>query len=148
MFTESTRDTPDVFDPSARAAQRKTFVINTSGPRDYIPPSLVGLARTVPNTGPLFELLESVITQHLIPALLGRSPPGEIERDILSLPCRLGGMGIFFPVSISAQFASSINITEALVSNIFFKDLLEIGSSVCPDSYAKFYIIVMIADNY
>ena len=76
------------------------------------------LARTVPNTGPLFEPLESVITQHLIPALLGRSPPGEIERDILSLPCRLGGMGIISPVSLSAQFASSINITEALVSNI------------------------------
>ena len=36
MFTESTRDTPDVFFPSARAAQRNKYVINTSGPRDWV----------------------------------------------------------------------------------------------------------------
>ena len=40
MFTECTRDTPDVFFPFARAAQRNKYVINTSGPRDYIAPAL------------------------------------------------------------------------------------------------------------
>ena len=35
MFMESTRDIPDLFFPSARAAQRNKYVINTSGPRDY-----------------------------------------------------------------------------------------------------------------
>ena len=54
------------------------------------------LCRTMPGNAELFQPLEDVIRQVFIPALLRREV-NDLERDLLSLPARLGGMGITKP---------------------------------------------------
>ena len=76
------------------------------------------LARTMTNVAGQLEHLESTISKEFIPALLSRPQLGDIERDILALPCRHGGMGIVSPVSLAAQFDSSLHVTRTLVTLI------------------------------
>ena len=54
--------------------------------------------RTVQSIGHLFQPLEDVIHQFLIPALSGRSPCSKLERELLSLPCLMGGLNILNPM--------------------------------------------------
>ena len=54
-------------------------------------------AHTVPGVGDWLQPLEDAIRLHLIPAILGRAPTGDIEWELLTLPVRLGGMGIPSP---------------------------------------------------
>ena len=59
------------------------------------------------------------IHQHLIPALTGRLPGSSIERQLLALPVRLGGLGLSDPAAISSEyFQSSERITAPLVAVI------------------------------
>ena len=51
----------------------------------------------MPCTGHLFQPLENVIREKLIPALVGRRA-SDIERRILALPVRLGDIGLRNPV--------------------------------------------------
>ena len=66
----------------------------------------------------------SIQYNHLIPAITGRPPCSQIERDLLALPVRLSGLGIINPVS-SAQssFETSSNLTAPLVAAITTQDL-------------------------
>ena len=50
--------------------------------------------RTIPDIAPLLAPLEDAIRLHLIPALTGYAACSPILRDLLALPCRLGGMEI------------------------------------------------------
>ena len=50
--------------------------------------------------GSLFQPLENVIHQHFIPALTGQDPCSGLERELLALPCRLGGLNIPNPTTI------------------------------------------------
>ena len=52
--------------------------------------------RTVPDASELFEPLENAIRDQLIPALLGREV-SDVERQILALPIRHGGLGLIAP---------------------------------------------------
>ena len=54
------------------------------------------LSRTMTDCSDLFEPLEQAIREHLIHALFKRSV-NDTERDMLSLPARMGGMGICKP---------------------------------------------------
>ena len=54
------------------------------------------LCRTMPGVSELLQPLEDVIRQEFIPSLLRREV-NDMERDLLSLPARLGGMGITKP---------------------------------------------------
>ena len=54
------------------------------------------LCRTMPGVPALFQPLEDAIRQVLIPSLLRREV-NDLERDLLSLPARMGGMGITKP---------------------------------------------------
>ena len=45
----------------------------------------------------LFQPLEDLIGSAFIPKLLGHEIPGTVERDLFSLPVRLGGLGLFNP---------------------------------------------------
>ena len=68
----------------------------------------VYIMRTIPNVGPLFQPLEDAIRLKLIPALTGHGACSALERDVLSLPCRLGGLGIVNPVDIAdSQFTAN-----------------------------------------
>ena len=51
------------------------------------------LQRTVPNTEKLFEPLEKLLNDTFIPKLTGH-PQNQLEREILSLPARNGGLGL------------------------------------------------------
>ena len=58
----------------------------------------VYIMRTIPTVGPLFQPLGDAIHLRLIPALTGHGACSALEHDVLSLPCRLGGLGIVNPV--------------------------------------------------
>ena len=56
------------------------------------------LARTIPNISYFLQPLEDVISTCLIPSLSGRQAPNNLERNLLSLPARLSGIGLLkFP---------------------------------------------------
>ena len=63
------------------------------------------LSRAMPGTSDLFQPLEQTIRADFIRALLKREV-NDLERDMLSLPARMGGMGIYKPAE------------ECLISNI------------------------------
>ena len=75
--------------------------------------------RTIPNTSHLFAPLESEIREKLIPSLVGRNI-SDIERRILGLPIRLGGMGITDPTKTAEhEFYASNMITRSLTRIIY-----------------------------
>ena len=55
------------------------------------------LCRTHPRSHSFLQPLEDILNQKLIPTLTGRPSPGNHERNLLSLPARLGGLGISSP---------------------------------------------------
>jgi len=61
----------------------------------------VYIMRTIPSVGPLSQPLEDAISLKLIPALTGHGACSALERDVFSLPCHLGGLGIVSPVDIA-----------------------------------------------
>ena len=58
----------------------------------------------------------------IIIIIINRVPPGDIERAILALPCRDGGLGIVNPSSLASQFQDSMHITKSLVQKILQQD--------------------------
>ena len=51
----------------------------------------------------MIQPLEDSIRSRLIPALTGRAPPCHIDRELLALPARLGGLGIVNPTKLSSS---------------------------------------------
>ena len=81
------------------------------------------LVRTIPDIEDLLQPLENAIQLHLIPALTGRPPCSTIERKLLALPVRLGGLGLRDPSTTSSDcFRSSERITAPLVALIISQD--------------------------
>ena len=73
------------------------------------------LSRTIPNIRAHLAPLESAIRTKLIPAITGRSPPSDTERDLLALPVRFGGLGIPDPSKRSHdEFSASLLVTGPL----------------------------------
>eukprot|EP00117_Sycon_ciliatum_P027087 scpid42792/ scgid5532/ len=81
--------------------------------------------RTTPDDIADFEALECVIAQEFIPAVTGVAPPSPPLRQLLSLPPRLGGLGLLSPLSIAPlQHATSVAVTSELQANIMRQSLL------------------------
>ena len=77
------------------------------------------LCRTNPNIEGYLHPLENCIRSKFIPSLTGRSPPNDIERDLLGLPPRLGGLGIINPTRLSTgEFSASKSISLSLCNLI------------------------------
>ena len=75
--------------------------------------------RTISGIKHLFEPLENSIREKLIPAIVGRSV-SDIERRLLALPVRFGGIGIQNPVDTADnEYKTSVKITEPLKRLIF-----------------------------
>ena len=55
------------------------------------------LTRTMSGIGPNLLPLETIIKTKLIPALTGRPPPNQTERDLFALPARLGDIAMMNP---------------------------------------------------
>ena len=76
------------------------------------------LQRTVPDIQDFFIPLEEAIREKLIPAIIGRKI-SDLERRIVALPVRMGGLGIQNPVSTAAtEFKNSCIVTENLTTLI------------------------------
>ncbi len=78
--------------------------------------------RTVKETSDLFKPLEQAIREELIPALLGR-PVSDLERRLIALPYRFGGLGIRNPVETADQeFTASVEVTTQLTGLLLNQD--------------------------
>ena len=96
------------------------------------------LTRTMPDIGPSLLPLELIIRTKLIPALTGRPPPNEMERDLLALPARLGGVALTNPThAADAEFSCSIKITDALKEAILQQYCQYTGEVVAHQLEAK-----------
>ena len=77
------------------------------------------IQRTLPGMSSLFAPLEECLRDILIPAIIGR-PVTDIERTIISLPVRHGGLGITNPVhTCQREYNASKAITSDLVDLIY-----------------------------
>ena len=78
----------------------------------------------IPDIQSLLQPLEDAIHQLLIPAPTGCSPCSKTERDILSLPSRLSGLGILNPSANSqSSFHASVTLTTPLMNLITAQNL-------------------------
>ena len=74
--------------------------------------------RTLPDIERLLQPLERAISDVLIPSLIDRNC-SETERDLLTLPVRMGGLGLINPsVSADVEYQASIRLSAPLVSKI------------------------------
>lgn len=79
--------------------------------------------RTIPNIKDLLQPLENVIRKHFIPSITGDHCCNDIERKLLSLPPKLGGLGIINPMEIvEDQFKNSNSFTKSLKDQIIQQD--------------------------
>ena len=75
--------------------------------------------RTIPDIKELFQPLEDCIRDSFIPAVIGRNI-SDLERRIVALPVRYGGLGVANPVECcEREYISSTVITENL-SNLIY----------------------------
>ena len=70
-----------------------------------------------------FQPLEQIIRKKLIPALTRKSPPNDIERNLLALPSRLGGMALANQSQVTnAEYLALNKFTVALQKAIIQLD--------------------------
>eukprot|EP00731_Ephydatia_muelleri_P023460 Em0015g1043a len=78
------------------------------------------LARTVPDITRLFQPLEDVIRTKFI---TGRAPPNDLGCNLLSLPPKLGGLGIPEPTTTSdTEYTASRSVCKPLYNLILLHD--------------------------
>jgi len=74
--------------------------------------------RTLPDIAELLKPLEGAINEVLIPAVTDHTVT-KVERDLLGLPVRIGGLGFTDPiVTSSSEYEASIKVTNPLVRRI------------------------------
>ena len=74
--------------------------------------------RTLRDIAELLEPLERAINEVLIPAVTDHTVT-KVERDLLGLPVRMGGLGFTDPVvTSSSEYEASIKVTNPLVRRI------------------------------
>ena len=77
------------------------------------------MQRTISDISHLFQPLEDVIRTQFIPAVIGRKV-SDVERRILALPVRFGGIGVLNPVKTAdVEYDISVRITSNLKTIIF-----------------------------
>ena len=73
------------------------------------------LSRVTPDICALIHPLEEIIRTRFAPNLTNQPPFNDNERDLLSLPARLGGIALTNPLKDSdSQFLASLKVTEPL----------------------------------
>ena len=104
--------------------------------------------RVVPGCQSLFDELESVIAEKFLPAIFG-CEVSSLERELFSLPARMGGLGVFKPNEMTEMlFNSSKNSTKVIVDAIrgrqefeidtHFSQLLEVRAEVVKEKERLF----------
>ena len=80
------------------------------------------IQRTVRNIAKNFDPLELAIRENLSPSIIGRKI-SDLERRLLALPVRLGGLDISDPTKLSDfELNSSVNVTRSLTDIIINQD--------------------------
>ena len=77
--------------------------------------------RTILAISNKLQPLEEALTNIFIPALTGRDSISSLERELLALPPRLGGLGIFKPgieAALQHRYSCKVTVTANLVSKI------------------------------
>ena len=81
--------------------------------------------RTIPHIKDLLQPLENAIRDHFIPAITRNHLCNDVERKLLSLPPKLGGLGIINPMEIvEEQFENSTKVTESLKDQIILQNTI------------------------
>ena len=93
------------------------------------------MMRTLPNIGEQLKTLDKSIDDSLLVALFNGRKLNEEERILVSLPTRLGGLGIRIPSEVSsAQYENSVGITRQLTEHIVLqKEKLDINNEIIKD---------------
>lgn len=79
--------------------------------------------RTIPGISPLLRPLENSIRNSFLPAMVRSRALGDDERALLTLPPRLGGMGITSPEKLAdVEHQNSISLTKSLTEKIIAQD--------------------------
>ena len=83
------------------------------------------LCRTISGISHLLQPLEDAIQQKLIPSIYTGQPPcSQLERDLLSLPVKMGGMGLTNPTAVAEfEFETSKEISAPPIDQIIHQDL-------------------------
>ena len=82
------------------------------------------LTRTVPSIGHILLPLEKVIRSTFIPSFTNGLPPNDQLRELLSLPARLGGLGLSNPVTMANfEFAASQRVTNSLKNLVIQQEI-------------------------
>ena len=77
------------------------------------------VARTIPWSLKLFHPLDNVVSLRFLPAVTDQKAFGSVERELLSLPARLGGLGIVVPsIHLSSFYALSQQILAPLIRKL------------------------------
>ena len=98
------------------------------------------LARTIPEISEELQPLENSLHQRLIPAITGRDPSSNMERDLLALPARHGGLGIAKPPqAASRQHLASMSLTSNLIQKLTEKVAIPDGGVPEPKSKSKIH---------
>ena len=75
--------------------------------------------RTIPNIGDLLKPIDEIILTKFIPAITGGIVINDLERKLISLPVKYGGLGLPVYSELSdREYENSILITEHLRNNI------------------------------
>ena len=75
------------------------------------------------NISHLLQPLEDTIRAKFLPALCGIPATNDELRNLLALPCRLGGIGIVNPTSTADQeYSTSKEVTSPIVNSILSQD--------------------------
>lgn len=92
--------------------------------------------RTMPAEFLDFTTLENTITQEFLPGITGTPPPSPEVRQLLSLPPKLGGLGVICPATIAPlQRTTSLAVSAQLKHAIQQQStLLAVDSSVIRDA--------------
>ena len=81
------------------------------------------VCRTTPGISQHLKRLEDQIKEKLIPAILGGRQVSDEQRQIFSLPARLGGLGFQDPsVESDFEYECSVRMTNQLASAIYNQD--------------------------
>ena len=77
------------------------------------------ISRTVENISSMMQPFEEATRDYFIPAITGQQHCSQDVRDLLALPCRLGGLNLTNPTHTSdVEFKSSCRITAPLAALI------------------------------
>ena len=77
------------------------------------------LSRTIPGISDMLIPIDNAINTHFIPSLTGRDSISDLERKLLALSPRLGGLGITIPSEESIfEHSSSVKVCAPLVALI------------------------------